>query len=97
MRFDMTYEIHYTTAFEKSFKKIPKNSQIKIKEKLIKLSKNPYKIQGTKKLVDLKLTEYPLYRLRVGKYRIIYEIRKNILIILLIRVERRKGSTYKKI
>jgi len=59
----------------KDLKRIPKNQLIKILEKIEKLQ---FGLQG-----DIKrLTDFtPEYRLRVGDYRILFEIEGNKLII----------------
>jgi len=65
----MNYKILATKSFQKDFQKI-KNKKLKnnIKKELQKLSKNPYK---GKKLINLKIGQF---RIRIGDYRIRYDI-----------------------
>ena len=55
----------------------------RILKKTRELENNPYK--NIKRLTGL-----PYYRLRIGDYRIIFDIQQNKLIILIIHVEHRK-------
>jgi mRNA interferase RelE/StbE len=61
----------------------------KIKTAIDKLADDPRPF-GYKKLVD----EEALYRIRVGNYRIIYEIHDRVLLIVVLRLARRREDTY---
>ena len=68
-----------TSKLEKFINSLDKKTRKKLKDKLISLKKNPRKARNIKKLQG---TKRELYRLRLGKIRIIYEIiNKNIEII----------------
>lgn len=69
----------------KDFKNIPDKDLSSILKCIEILSKNPRK-NGSK-----KLTGQDRYRYRVGKYRIIYSIEDDELIILIIKVGHRKS------
>ena len=65
--------------------KIPKHDQDSIVIKIKSLSKDP-RPHGVKKLKGLE----EAYRVRCGKYRIIYEIKNKELIVLIVDVDARK-------
>lgn len=83
--------------------------QIKyLKEAIDQLAKIPRNIRNSiLNAIDERLTKYPemfkslkgdligYYRLRIGKYRIIYKIQKDIVTVFIIRVNVR-GDVYKR-
>jgi len=69
---------------------LPKSQQKKIAVKIDKLSKNPY-ARNAKKLIG----EKDLFRIRSGDYRIIYQVKDKILLILILKIGHRK-EIYKK-
>lgn len=84
------YQIKWTNSAKKELKKLDKNIINRLIDAVEELAKNPYP-QGVKKLVNSKNN----YRIRVGDYRIIYEIKSSVLIIYIIKVGNRQ-SIYKK-
>lgn len=83
----MSYRIKISENTEKGLRRIPKKEKERIIQKIDLLAENPKpkdckKLKGTKKL--------PLYRIRSGKYRIIYTIRDEILLILVVEIGHRK-------
>lgn len=62
---------------------VPTKVRSQIKQRIEKLAANPMP-QGCKKLVDITDSEYPVYRVRQGDYRILYSIRPVIIVILAI-------------
>ena len=62
------YKVIFTKSVKKDFRKIPKLDVSKILNEIADLAKNPRSFK-TKKLIGEKL-----YRLRVGNYRVIYDI-----------------------
>lgn len=89
----MTYEVKIKKSARKEILKLDEKNKNKIKEALQFLSINPNSsILNIKKLK----VSYELYRLRVGNYRIIYEIRNKELVVIVIRVRHRKDA-YKKL
>ena len=79
----MKYKLKIKKNAQKSLAKIAEPFQTKIINKIYDLSENPY--YNTK-----KLTGRDAYRIRVGNYRIIYEINNNELIVLVINIGHRK-------
>ena len=87
---------HYTIKFDsrvkKDFKSIQAQDIKRIKSAISELEKNPRPDGCTK----LKGDKHDYYRIRVGKYRVIYLIEDEILLVLVVRVGHRK-EIYKKL
>lgn len=80
----MSYEITFTDTSRKQFRKLEKDVQERIIKALERIRIRPESY--VKKLVgDLG------YRLRVGDYRVILDIQKSELIILVIKIGHRKN------
>lgn len=78
------YSIDFTATAEKQLKNLEKNVQERIITTLERIRIRPYTY--VKKIVN---SSY--YRLRVGKYRIILDIRNEKLIIFVIKVGHRRN------
>lgn len=83
----MKYNIDIPHKIAKKLLRLPKKDQKKIIEKIDLLTENS-KPDGYKKL--LGHNDPPLYRIRVGDYRIIYAVEEDCLIILILEVGHRK-------
>ena len=79
----MTYDILFSDISLKQLKKIEKED----KERIIKALE---RIRIRPEAHITKLVEDPGYRLRVGKYRVILDIDKRKLIILVLKIGHRK-------
>lgn len=86
----VNYKIEISSTAEKTLKKIPKADLKKIVEAIQILGINPFP-EGCRKLSG----EEGTYRVRQGNYRIIYEVERKKLIILVLKVGHRK-DVYKK-
>ena len=84
------YKIFYSRRAAKSFKKIPKEYQVRIKNKIEELSKNPH-MSGTIKLVDYPAAKF---RHRVGNYRILFDIEEASKILEILDIRKRNERTY---
>jgi len=84
------YQAIFSSKAKKSFKKIPKVFQKKIKEKILELERNPFCF-GTIKLVGYPFAEY---RHRVGDYRILFDIWEEKKILMILDIKRRTSTTY---
>ena len=80
----MIYEIIYARSAEKSLKKLPKQSQNRILAVLERARIRPE--AHFSRLVGKKV-----YKLRAGDYRIIAEIRKEKLCILIVQIGHRRN------
>ena len=82
----MKYRIDFKRSAAKALKNIPKRDRERIRDKIDSLSES---------LPDPNITKMkgdnPFHRIRVGDYRIIYEIRDDILLILILKIGHRKG------
>ncbi len=78
------YKLHFKKSAEKELDKIPKKNLIKIIEAIKELRDNPLPIYCKKLRNDDK------YRIRVGNYRILYNINNDILTIFVVKVKHRK-------
>ena len=77
------YKVIFTKSVKKDFRKIPKFEVSKILNEIAYLAKNP-RFSKTKKLKGEKL-----YRLRVGNYRVIYDIQDNLMLIFVVKLGHR--------
>lgn len=81
----MTYLVEITAHAERQLKKLSPDTQTRIRDRIAALAELP-RPPGLKRLhapVDL-------YRVRVGAYRIVYEIRDAVLLVLVVRIGDRK-------
>ena len=83
------YKITFKKSVVKDFRVIPDNDVRKILDKIDKLSENP-RAKGC-----IKLSSHETYRVRQGLYRIVYEIKDNLLIVNVVKVAHR-SSVYKR-
>jgi len=87
----LKYRIEFKRSAVKTLKSIPKRDRIRIRDKIDSLSE---------KLPDRTITKMkgdnPFHRVRVGNYRIIYEIQDQILVILVLKIGHRK-DIYRKL
>ena len=81
----MPYEILLEKGAERDFKKLPKNIQKRVLNQILKLKENPRPI-GVRKITDSKND----WRIRIGDYRVVYEIDDKKKIIKIFRIRHRK-------
>ncbi len=81
----MSFRLEFTKSAAKALKAIPKTDQKRIAKKIEGLSKSPPDPAKTKMKEN-----NPFHRVRVGDYRIIYEIQNEILLILILKIGHRK-------
>lgn len=83
------YKVEFTKQAIKDLQRIPKNYTMKIFDRIKLLAKGPFN-EG----LDIKkLKGVQGYRLRVGEYRVIYEMEKDKLVINVIKIQSR-GNVY---
>ena len=87
----MNYRVEVKKSAAKMLKKIPKGDRKRISDKIDSLSES---------LLNQEITKMkgknPFHKVRVGDYRIIYEIQEEVLIILIVKVGHRK-DIYRKL
>jgi len=81
------YKIAFGKRADRSFRKLPAHICKNIKNKLIELSKDPYAQNNHL----TKLQNRPGYRLRIGDWRVIYEIKDDEIMILVLDIAPRGG------
>lgn len=79
------YEIFFKESVWKELKIIPKSDLKRILSRIEKLGNNPRSV-GCEKLTSMEL-----YRVRQGKYRIVYSIQDNELTVWVIKIGHRKN------
>ncbi|MFT5730920.1 MAG: mRNA interferase RelE/StbE [Desulforhopalus sp.] len=84
------YKVFFKKSVEKDFKSIPKKELLRILSKIESLQDNPRPVGSQ------KLTGQERYRLRQGKYRIVYSIQDYELTVWVVKVGHRK-EIYNKI
>ncbi len=80
------YQVDFSKQAVKNLKGIASVYQKKILEQIKVLAVSPFEMNNVKKLKG----EEDTYRLRVADYRIVYKIKDNELIILIIDINHRK-------
>ena len=84
------FSINFTKTAAKALQKMPHNTAKLIREKMELIAANPHANHPNAK----KLQNRPGYRLRVGDWRVIYEIQNEQLVILVLKVAPR-GEVYR--
>jgi mRNA interferase RelE/StbE len=85
------YEIEFTKGATKELNTLPTDIKNRIDLKILTLSVDP-RPNGVKKLKGIENT----YRIRVGEYRVIYEIYDEVLLIIVLKLGHR-SDIYKEI
>ncbi len=86
----MPYSVLLSKSAQKQLRKIPPSIADLIEHKLLSLEENP-RPPGCKKLMG----EENGWRIRIGDYRVLYEIQDKVLIIHVVDIDHRK-DVYKK-
>jgi mRNA interferase RelE/StbE len=86
----LSYRIEVKRSAAKVLRKMPKADQKRIAEKIDSLAENPPDPDTTKMKGN-----NPFHKIRVGDYRIIYEIQEKIFVILIVKIGHRK-DVYKR-
>ncbi len=81
----MKYRIEFKRSVAKVLKKLPKPDRRRIRDKIDSFTENLPDPATTKMKGD-----NPFHRVRVGDYRIIYEIHEGTLVILVLKIGHRK-------
>lgn len=80
-----SYQIEIKPSASKELEKLPRQMVIRVVAAIRELADNPYP-SGVKKLSGFDRT----FRIRVGDYRVLYDIYENRLVIEIIRIRHRK-------
>lgn len=80
----MTYEVSYASGALKEVKKLSPDTRVRVLKAIIKLSTDP-RFGDCRQMVGMTS-----WRMRVGDYRVIYDIHDEKLVILIIKVQHRR-------
>jgi mRNA interferase RelE/StbE len=80
-----SYQIEWKTSAQKELRKLPSDLIAKIVADVESLGENPFP-PGCRKLVGSEQT----WRIRIGNYRVVYNVLSSTLIVEIIRVAHRK-------
>ncbi len=83
----MSYTIEFRPSARCDLKDIPKEILYRIGRKIDSLADNP-RPTGVEKLAGNESS----YRVRVGDYRILYEIRDSVLLVVIVRIRHRREA-----
>ena len=81
----MLYQIEFSRQADRQFRNLPSQIQQRLRSRIDSLAIKPCP-QGSKKLSGVD----QLYRIRVGDYRIIYAVKDNRLLVLVVKVGHRR-------
>jgi mRNA interferase RelE/StbE len=83
------YRIEFANPAIKQLAKVPQNIRQRVSDRIETLALTP-RPDGCKKPVDTE----SLYRLHEGDYRIIYQVKDDVLLVLIVRIGHR-GDVYR--
>lgn len=83
----MTYRIVFTKQADRTLRKLPRNLSDLIRSKLDQVAADPYAHHSN----VTKLQNRAGFRLRVGDWRVIYEIQDDQVVILVLKIAPRGG------
>ena len=83
----MPYRIEWKPSALREFKKLPPGLRNTIERKIELLADNP-RPDGCRKLAGLETA----YRLRLGDYRLVYEVDDQIILVHILRIRHRRES-----
>ena len=81
----MAYAIQFKPAVLRQFEKLPRDVQKRIAARIGDLRDNPFP-SGCKKLSGVP----DAWRVRAGDYRVVYQVRREILLVLILTVGHRR-------
>ena len=81
----MAYQVEFAPRAARQFRDLPKDVQKRLKVRIDALADNP-RPQGVERLAGPE----ELYRIRAGEYRVIYVIRDQVMLVLVVGVGHRR-------
>ena len=84
------YKIIFAKGAQKALLRLPKNMAVLVRQKLEQLAVDPH----APNTYAMKLQNRSGYRLRIGDWRLIYEIQNDELVILVLKIAQR-GEVYR--
>lgn len=80
----MPHTIEFTPAAAREFRKLPRDVQVRIARRIDRLAENP-RPDGVKKLDGS-------YRIRVGDYRVLYQVHDATPLVIVVRIRHRRDA-----
>jgi mRNA interferase RelE/StbE len=80
-----SYEIEISRTAEKQLRQLPAQDQLRVARAIVALGHEPFP-RGVRKLVGYE----DVYRLRVGRYRVLYSVEERRLVIIILKVGHRR-------
>lgn len=80
------YDIEISETAEKQLKKLQRGDQRRVVRAIVALADEPYP-RGSRKLSGYN----DVFRIRVGRYRVIYSVSGNRLIVIILKIGHRKN------
>jgi mRNA interferase RelE/StbE len=80
----MAYQVELTRSAARQLRSLPRDTQVRLRDSIRKLADNPRPDRA------VKLTGQDLYRIRVGDYRVVYQVRDDVLLVLVVRLGHRR-------
>jgi mRNA interferase RelE/StbE len=84
------FSIRYTKQADRAIRRLPRDAARLIRDKLNQVAADPYARHSN----VTRLRNRPGYRLRVGKWRLIYEIQHDEVVIMVLKIATR-GDIYR--
>jgi mRNA interferase RelE/StbE len=83
----MAYTVEFGASADRELRKLSRELQLRLRPRIDALETNP-RAPGAKKLAGRE----NLWRIRVGDYRVVYEIHDRILVVLIVRIAHRREA-----
>lgn len=81
----MVWTLVFSSKAEKFLRKLDNQTEQIIIDRLSDILENPYKVLE-------RLQQSQFYKLRIGKYRVIVDLRKNRLLVFVIKIDKRSKA-----
>ncbi len=81
----MLYRVAFSRTADRQLEALPENVRLRVSAHIEALAENPRPV-GAKRLAGPRV----LYRLRIGDYRVVYDIQEDVLVVLVVALGHRK-------
>ena len=86
----MKFRLQFTPGSRRDLRKLDVQTRNRIENAIEGLSKNPYP-RSSLKLKGFDRT----WRIRVGAFRVVYEVHEDVILVIVLHVDRRSEDTYR--
>jgi len=81
----MLYSVRFTPRAQRDFSALDRATQQRLRRRIDRLAEDPFPV-GAKKLH----AEEPFYRIRIGDYRVIYQVEGHELAVIIVKIGHRR-------